>query len=170
MAKKHIIWSHDVGDLENWRDYLNEEHPDVTDEDEQWQLVEELNDEYLECEKMNLDFPCKAIAIGSVGLWNRTVRGYILLDNLKEALSADNLGVDASCYCTWWVEGDDMFGEFSHHDGCNYFTYFILKDGEDAEIFWERLINENEEPTPDEIFKYLTPAGIKVREIYGYVD
>lgn len=51
---RHIIWSNYDLDYENWRDDLETEYPDMT-EDERIALMYEINGDYLDDERMNLD-------------------------------------------------------------------------------------------------------------------
>ena len=59
---KHIIWSNMNLDLDDWKDFLEEEYPEITDEHEQYHLIEDMNMEYLdECLKYGKyrKFSCK---------------------------------------------------------------------------------------------------------------
>lgn len=87
--KKHVIWSNLNLNLEDWKDFLEEEHPDVTDEYEQYNLVSELNDEYLSDEQANCNIRIdgRIIAIANLGFWDGRRIGYKLLGhNVKDCL------------------------------------------------------------------------------------
>lgn len=111
---KHTIWSSDIN-LEDWKDFLQEEYPDSS-EDEYYELVAELNSEYLEDERMNLNInvPDEIICIADLGLWNGRRSGYKMM---KTKNIADCLYSDCD-YVDWYC---DEYGDFrcdaSHHDG-----------------------------------------------------
>lgn len=50
---RHIIWSNDI-DYDDWREDLEEQYPDLT-EAERMELMYELNGDYLDDERSNLD-------------------------------------------------------------------------------------------------------------------
>ena len=54
--KKKVIWSNYNLDYEDWKDFFDDEYPDL-DEDKRIDLMYELNNEYLDDERMNLDIP-----------------------------------------------------------------------------------------------------------------
>lgn len=64
---KHLIWSSDV-DYEDWRDDMESEYPDLTDEERE-NLAYELNNEYLDDERCNLNIPLSRpiLVIGDLG-------------------------------------------------------------------------------------------------------
>ena len=52
--EKHIIWSNYFLDYDDWKDDLEEQYPDLS-EDERISLMYEINNDYLEDERMNLN-------------------------------------------------------------------------------------------------------------------
>ena len=50
----HTIWQNTGINIEDWTDFLEEEYPDVTDEYEQYRLVEEMNEMYILWMQVNL--------------------------------------------------------------------------------------------------------------------
>ena len=46
-AQRHIIWSNHELDYEDWKDDLEKEYPDLSD-DERYSLMYEINDGYLD--------------------------------------------------------------------------------------------------------------------------
>ena len=52
---EHIIWSNFDVNVADYADFLQEEYPEVTDPDEQYELCCEMNYAYLDDEKANLD-------------------------------------------------------------------------------------------------------------------
>ena len=51
---RHIIWSNVHLDLDDWRDFLMENYPELP-EDKLYEKMHELNAEYLDDERRNLD-------------------------------------------------------------------------------------------------------------------
>ena len=52
---EHIIWSNMDINVEDYADFLREEYPEVTDPDKQYELCCEMNANYLDDERANLD-------------------------------------------------------------------------------------------------------------------
>ena len=52
--EKHIIWSNYLLDYDNWKADLEEQYPDLS-EDERISLMYEINNDYLGDERMNLN-------------------------------------------------------------------------------------------------------------------
>ena len=67
---RHIIWSNDI-DYDDWREELEEQYPDLT-EAERMELMYELNSDYLDDERSNLDIQLSRpiLVVGDLGLWN----------------------------------------------------------------------------------------------------
>ena len=73
---RHIIWSNDI-DYDDWREDLEEQYPDLT-EAERMELMYELNSDYLDDERSNLDIQLSRpiLVVGDLGLWNGRRMGY----------------------------------------------------------------------------------------------
>ena len=54
MEDRHIIWSNENLDLDDWREDLQEQSPDCS-EDELYRIMCETNAEYLSDERVNLN-------------------------------------------------------------------------------------------------------------------
>lgn len=74
MEAKHIVWSDINLDFEDWRDDLQEQYPTAS-EDELVMRMYEINDDYLDDERTNLNIQLSQsiIVIGDLGLWNGRV-------------------------------------------------------------------------------------------------
>ena len=159
---KHIIWSTEIDFDKDWKDWMEVDYPDLTEE-EKVQLAYELNNEYFEDEKLNLNKElCRPVVMyGTLGLWNGTRSGYKFLKgtNLNEILSG-------SCgdYVTWYVENGEVKCDDIHHDGTNHYTYRVLKHNADQYDFEE----EAYENLNVAVEKYTEPLGSYVSEIYGW--
>ena len=158
---KHIIWTWNV-DFADWEDDLRAEYPD---EPEDWLYgrMYEINADYLDDERINLNIPLrnKIICIASLGLWNGRHVGYRILDN--------NVN---ECFRyfedrpTWYVENGDLCCEDIHHDGTNYYRYREVKDGVDLEEFLDKLYEGS--ATEEDVEHYTKPLGDRVANVYGW--
>ena len=124
---RHVIWSNYDLDYDDWRDDLEAEYPEMT-EDQRMRLMYEINGDYLEDERVNLDIqlPESILIIGDLGLWNGRRQGYkeIASGNIKDCLYSD-------CdYNTWYVDKlGDLRCDAIHHDGINHYLYRAYKPG-----------------------------------------
>lgn len=75
--EKHIIWSNYDLDYEDWKDDLEENYPELS-EQERITLMYEINGDYLEDERTNLNVQLSApiLVIGDLGLWYGRRMGY----------------------------------------------------------------------------------------------
>ena len=75
--QRHLIWSNYDLDYEDWRDDLEEDHPELT-EDERMALMYEINNRYLDDERVNLNIQLDQpiLVIADLGLWNGRRTGY----------------------------------------------------------------------------------------------
>ncbi len=124
---RHIIWSNYDLDYEDWRDDLEAEYPELT-EDERIALMYEINGDYLDDERTNLNIQLSQpiLVIGDLGLWHGRRSGYKEIEsgNIRDCLYAD------TDYSTWYVDGlGDLRCDAIHHDGTNHYLYRAYKDG-----------------------------------------
>ena len=167
--EKHMIWSNLDLDLDDWRDDLLEEDPDLT-EDELYQRMIELNDDYLDDERCNLNIETgtQIIALGDLGLWYGRVSGYKVIEsgNIKDCLAFDK-DID---YAEWYVDGDGEFkGTGIHHDGVNYYTYRAVREDateNDVDHLLE-LIYENR-ATQKDVERVTRRLGDDIGRVYGW--
>lgn len=126
-AQRHIIWSNHELDYEDWKDNLEKEYPDLSD-DERYSLMYEINDGYLDDERVNLDIQLDTpiLMIADLGRWNGRFPGYgeIKSGNIKDCLESQ---MD---YLTWYVDHlGDLRCDAVHHDGTNHYLYRCYKQG-----------------------------------------
>lgn len=123
---RHLIWSNDL-DYDDWKDYLESEYPDLTEEERMTKMYE-INSDYLSDERENLDIQLAEpiLLVGDLGLWNGRRQAYkeIASGNIKDCLYSD-------CdYVTWFVDKlGDLRCDAVHHDGTNHYLYRVYKDG-----------------------------------------
>lgn len=163
---KHIIWSNDIN-IGDWESFLNEEYPDV-DEFEKLDIVYEVNDEYLEDERVNLSSLVygEIIVIGMLGLWNGTAHGYKII---KSGKVSDCLYDDCDIV-TWYVDRYNNFRcDGIHHDGTNHYLYRAWRDGisdEQKENFLDKIYSGK--ATSKDITRYTKSIGVDIKKVYGW--
>lgn len=168
--KKYIIWQNYNFNVEDWKDFLKEEYPEITDENEQYDLISDLNDEYLQDERRNLSVKASGniIAIADIGLWDGRRIGY---KELNSNNIADCLQFEKDCeYVEWYV---DQYGNLksrqSHHDGTHYIVYRAWKK-DVTEEQKERILNGLYYGTMSDrtIRRYTESIGKYAANIYGW--
>lgn len=160
---KKTIWSNLNTNINDWKEFLDEEYPEITNEYEQYSLVSELENEMLDDERINLDVKTdgRIIAIGDIGRWNGRVHGYkILGNNISNILFSD-------CdYCEWYSDGYNVKFTGHHHDGTNYYEYRILRENRNIDKFLEDLYFNN--ITRKKINYYTSSLLPDVAKVYGW--
>ena len=124
---RHIIWSNYDLDYEDWRDDLEAEYPELT-EDQRIALMYEINGDYLDDERTNLNIQLSQpiLVVGDLGLWYGRRSGYKEIEsgNIRDCLYAD------TDYSTWYVDKlGDLRCDAIHHDGTDHYLYRAYKDG-----------------------------------------
>lgn len=161
---KHTIWTNNL-DYKDWKDDLESQYPDAEgyNEDERTRLMYEINDDYLEDEKINLnkELGHNIIVLGDLGLWFGRRTGYKKLGTNLNSIFSGTCGD----YITWYVEGEDVKCDDTHHDGTNHYVYRVLKSDIDQYEFDEYAYEHSIE---EAINKFTKPLGHYVAEIYGF--
>ena len=162
--KKHIIWTNDIN-IKDWQEYieeLKEECEEIT-ESEIYDRICELNNDYLDDERSNLDIntPGKIIAIANIGRWDGRKQGYKIYNELPDIFESE-------CdLCSWYVEGNRVKFEGSHHDGTNYVEYRILRENRNTDNFINKIYN-GEQITKGLIQYYTKPLAPYIKKVYGW--
>lgn len=164
---RHIVWSDIHLDLEDWRDDLQEEYPELS-EDALYDKMLERNNSYLDDERVNLNIQLTQpiIIIGDLGRWNGRVSGYKMIEsgNIKDCLCSDTDMTE------WYVDKyGDLRADAIHHDGTNHYLYRAFKDGvTDTQI--ERLQNKIYEgkATRSDITRVTRRLGDEIARVYGW--
>lgn len=171
---RHIIWSNQNLDVDDWReDYkeflkANELDDNPNDEQALYEWMEETNYDYLSDERVNLNVQLSQpiIVIGDIGRWNGRVMGYKMIDsgNIKDCLYSDTDMTE------WYVDKyGDLRADAVHHDGTNYYLYRVFKDGvTDTQI--ENLQDKiyNGKATRADITRVTKRLGDDIAGVYGF--
>ena len=99
----HLIWSNYDLDYADWKEGLEEAYPELTDE-ERYLLMYEINGDYLDDERSNLNIQLSQpiLVIADLGLWTGHHSAYreINSGNIRDCLFSDR---DIE-YSTWYVD------------------------------------------------------------------
>lgn len=163
---RHVIWSNDL-DYDDWKDYLEEQYPELS-ENERIVLMYEINDEYLDDERSNLDIQLSRpiLVVGDLGLWNGRRMGYkeIQSGNIRDCLYSD------TDYVTWFVDRNGDFRcDAIHHDGTNHYLYRVYKD----DVSETQIDNLKEKiyygkATRTDIVRVTRRLGDDIAKVYGF--
>ena len=171
---RHIIWSNQNLDVDDWReDYkefleANELDDDPNDEQALYEWMEETNYDYLSDERVNLNVQLSQpiIVIGDIGRWNGRVMGYKMIDsgNIKDCLYSD------TDMTKWYVDKyGDLRADAVHHDGTNHYLYRVFKDTvspEQIERLQEKIYFGK--ATRADITKVTKRLGDEIAAVYGF--
>lgn len=154
------IWSNADLDYEEWKDWMEEEYPTLS-EDERVAMMYEENGHYLEDERLNLDIQLSQpiLVVADLGLWNGRRTGYkeIPSGNIRDCLYSDY------DYTTWYVDRNGDFRcDDTHHDGTNHYLYRVYKDNV-SQAQKDRLKEKFTTAQPPGQTLSVSPAGLAMR-------
>ena len=121
--------------------------------------------EIYDCEKdnLNVELPNNIIAIADVGRWDGRRNGSkIMNSNLNEVLFLGRDHEEANIY----YDRYDVHAELVHHDGRDYATYRMVKEGIDPEWLFDKQVY-GDGLTKQEITKYTKSLVPYVKKAYG---
>ena len=167
--ERHVIWSNYDLDYEDWREFLEEEYPELS-EDERVALMYEFNGDYLDDERANLNVQLSQpiLVIGDLGLWYGRRMGYKEIEsgNIRDCLYSER-DID---YSTWYVDKlGDLRCDAIHHDGTNHYTYRVYKDGvreSQIDLLKEKLYQGT--ATRADITRVTRRLGDDIARVYGF--
>lgn len=166
-SDKHIIWSNYDLDYENWRDDLEAEYPDMSEE-ERISLMYEINGNYLDDERANLSIQLSQpiLMIADIGRWDGRYSGY---GEIKSGKISDCLYSDLD-YATWYVDKlGDLRCDAIHHDGTNHYLYRVYKPGvreSQIDLLKEKLYEGK--ATRADITRITRRLGDEIAKVYGF--
>ena len=159
------IWDEDFN-LEDWEDYFteiyDEEELEDMDDEVKWEIVNEMNYNYLEDERANLSsikLEGRIIALADLGLWNGRRSGYQVMGyNLADCLYSFT---NSMSYMKFFVEDGEFRAREIHHDGTNYYTFRMLKPEVDEYDF---------DFCEDDVDQFSVPLGKVILDFYGATE
>lgn len=163
----HLIWSNYDLDYDDWKDDLEAEHPDLS-ERERIDLMYQINSDYLDDERVNLNIPLSRpiLVIADLGLWYGRRQGYKEIEsgNIRDCLYDDN------DYVTWFVDKNgDLRCDSIHHDGTNHYLYRTYKDGVSEEqienLKWKLYHGQ---ASRKDITRITRRLGDEIGKVYGW--
>ena len=163
----HVIWSNYNLDYDDWKDDLEENYPDLSEQD-RMMLMYEINNDYLDDERINLDIQLSRpiLVIADLGRWNGRFDGYKEIEsgNIRDCLYSD------TDYSTWYVDKrGDLRCTAIHHDGTNYYLYRTYKDGvSDEQIENLKCKIYNGQATRADITRITRRLGDEIGKVYGW--
>ena len=169
MTEKNLIWSNYDLDYEDWREDLEEQYPELSEE-ERIVLMCEINNGYLDDERINLNIQLgqSILVVADLGLWYGRRTGYkeIKSGNIRDCLYSDR-GID---YATWYVDKlGDLRCDAIHHDGTNHLLYRVYKAGvreSQIDLLKEKLCRGI--ATRTDITRVTRRLGDEIGRIYGW--
>lgn len=164
---RHIIWSNYALDYDDWKADLEEQYPELTEE-QRIALMYEINGDYLDDERVNLNIQLSSpiLVIGDLGLWYGRRSGYkeIQSGNIRDCLYTD------TDYSTWYVDKlGDLRCDAVHHDGTNHYLYRAYKDGvreSQIDLLKEKLYRGI--ATRADITRVTRRLGDEIAQVYGF--
>lgn len=165
--ERHIIWSNYDLDYDDWKDDLESEYPDLS-ENERMSLMYEINSDYLADERCNLNIQLAQpiLVVADLGLWNGRRSGYKEIEsgNIRDCLYSD------TDYSTWYVDRlGDLRCDAIHHDGTNHYLYRTYKDGvreSQIDLLKEKLYRGI--ATRADITRITRRLGDDIAKVYGF--
>ena len=161
---KRTIWQNIDFKIEDWKDFLEEYHPDVDDEYEQMDLIREMNSEYLWDERANLNkkIDGRILILGDIGRWNGRYSGYKILDNNISSI------LETDCdYCEWYSDGYNIKFKGHHHDGINYHEYRVIREDRNIENLLDDIY-DGKEISRKKLNYYTKSLHSYVAKVYGW--
>ena len=164
---RHIIWSNYDLDYEAWKADLEQEYPELS-EDERISRMYEINSDYLADERCNLNIQLDQpiLVVADLGLWNGRRSGYKEIEsgNIRDCLYSD------TDYSTWYVDRlGDLRCDAIHHDGTNHYLYRTYKDGvreSQIDLLKEKLYRGI--ATRADITRITRRLGDDIANVYGF--
>ena len=161
---KRTIWQNIDLKIEDWKDFLEEYHSDITDEYKQMDLIREMNSEYLWDERANLNkkIDGRILALGDIGRWDGRVNGYKILDNNISSI------LETDCdYCEWYSDGYNIKFKGVHHDGVNYHLYRVIREDRNIDNLLDDIY-DGKEISRKKLNYYTKSLHSYVSKVYGW--
>lgn len=172
--KKQIIWTSDYDNIkaiaEEEMAYAKDELDEELSEDEAIERAYDLNNDYLNDERCNLNKEVKGFIIAMAfrssaryGVWGGNgQKGYRLCGtNVSDILNT------SSNWAEWYGDTYNIRGEFADHDGEDSVIYRVAESEYDAERIATKIYN-GEIETEEQFRKVTKSLYPYVAKIYGW--
>lgn len=169
---RHIWQNYDLN-LEDWKEGLLENReinglPTDVDDDTLTEEMYELNNNYLDDERMNLNIYTQGriVCIADIGLWNGRRLGYKLYGhNIGKCLT-----FFSDCdYADFYVDRYDFRCKQTHHDASTYVVFRELKPNLSSDqvnnFLWKIY---QEKVTQKDITRYTNSLKERIKKVYGW--
>lgn len=164
--KKHMIWTSDIGSLKDWNDFINDQIDEGyleedCSEEEKRKAIYEMNEQYLEDERINLDIPLdgKIIAIGNMNK-GRTKSSYLIFDKNINTILKDDYNYGETEY---YSDGYNIRST----KGDNHYEYREIREGRNILNLIDRIYKG--EPISRKMLNYYTKSiAPQVNKVYGW--
>ena len=149
------IWSSEVN-IEEYKDFLDDCHPEA-DEYDKYNIVSELNKEYLDDKRVNLriDVGSPIIEVADLGFWNGRTQGYHLITS---GILSDIFNFHGCDDATFFIEDGELRSTLYHHDGHHNIVYRKVKN----------MKKFHEMPLDEFVSKYTESLADVVKKVYGW--
>lgn len=167
---ERIIWSDTYfwsnEEVEESEEFIKESC-EIYDEYDVYMELQYQNGDCLDDERKNLNINLEneIIIFGDLGLWDGRVHGYKVI---KSGNIADCLYSECD-YAKWYCDKYNFKFKGVHHDGCNYYTYRVLRKDvteEQKENFYEAIIEGR--CNDRMIRRYTKSIRPYIAEVYGW--
>lgn len=120
---QYLIWSNYSLDYEDWREDLEAEYPELSEQEREEKMYER-NSEYLDDERMNLDIQLDKpiLVIVDLGLWNGRYSRY---KEIKSRQHQDCLFSECD-YVTWYVDRLWSLTSMDRTHAVSHLSYWTL--------------------------------------------
>lgn len=172
--KKRIIWQNtdieindDVReDYKECHDLTDEEMESVSD-DTLYDWACETNAMWLDDERSNLNIHLhdSILVFANLGLWHGRVQAYKIVEsgNIADCLECTD------DYMEFYCDDYDMKAKGIHHDGTNYYTFRVWKEGL-SEVQKENFLDKiyMGKSTHKDILRYTSSLRPYISAVYGW--
>lgn len=174
--KAFEIWNSEIN-LEDWEGFVEEDqelnpflYQDRDQETAIWERISEVNSEYLEDERMNLDIQLEhpILLIADLGTWQGRVPGYKIISsgNIRDILYSNTSGTSEM---KWYCDGRNIRCEEMHHDGVNHYLYREIRNPENIHRLLDMIYN-GEEVSSGKLYYYTRSIAEDVGRVYGFCE
>lgn len=165
--KKRTIWSNRNINPEDYQETY-EEHLELNDLDgskyDLWDFIHDDLQNWLECERANLNIPTdgRIICIADLGLWDGRHQGYQVFGKNVNEIFCQHYE-----YTEWYSDGYNIKAVDVHHDGTNYYEFREIREDRNAQNLLDAIYN-GEEITRKMLNYYTRSLHSRVAKVYGW--